>query len=175
MGGRAKGRPIGDLRSAKEAARHAGNHRIISFLNRGLLSRFAADSRSSRTRKQPPQKRKSLNNFIRSRKRYGKVERDAADLFAHKKRGARSPPKNEKKTSDTRILVLSRRGQAKSVLLRPGAGQPVWEKRRSHPIPVVVPLSLQIPETALVIRSPRMIIHNVRVVDIGLVSLWGGV
>ena len=93
-----------DLRSAKAAARHAGHHGMISFLSRGLLSRFAADARSSQALKQPPQKRKPLNHFIGARRGYEKLERGAADLFAAKKKRARGPA-DKKKTFETRILI----------------------------------------------------------------------
>ena len=108
FGVHSKNRPIQDLRSAKIAARRAGHDGIIGFPNRGLLGRFAAVSRSSRRRKQPPQKRRPLNGFIGARRRYEKLERDAADLFAPpKKRRAEPVEKTQKhkkqKTFGTRI------------------------------------------------------------------------
>ena len=95
------------------AARHAGHGGSISFLKRGLLGRFAADSRRSRIQqKKSPQKKTPLNNFIRSRKRYEQVERDAADLFAHKQKARDDPRESKKKASDTRIT--GRKSQRKA-------------------------------------------------------------
>ena len=102
------------LRSAKVAARHAGHDGSISFPIRGLLSRSAADSRSSRLEIKKSetiqiavlQKRNPLNNFIKSRKRYEKVEGELADLLAPRKRARASRLKTKKKRLRLASLLL---------------------------------------------------------------------